>query len=379
MAHWSIRKTMGENTVRAAHPEIAALLDELTAANRPSSRTLPLPDGRANFTAQFGPVTDRPEVGAVEDRMIPVPGRRCLSASYRPAGGPARPGVSVFLHGGGWVFGDLESHDGVCRSITRRSGITTVAVHYRRAPEHPFPAGLEDAVGVVRWLAGHGAEIGVTAAPLAIVGDSSGGNLAAATALVLRDEGGSPVTFQALLYPATDPAMSTESYRENADDPFLSRDEMVWYWSQYGGGTAPADPRAALSAETDLRGLPPTYLLVAGLDPLRDEGLAFAAALRRSGVPVRCREYADMPHGFLLFAGRLSRAVDGLSEVGDEIAAALQSGGGRSAGAGAGGGGRRRGRAQSAGAGTSTARGREQAQRGGGRSTAPGRQERSTS
>ena len=379
MAHWSIRKTMGENTVRAAHPEIAALLDELAAANRPSSRTLPLPDGRANFTAQFGPVTDRPEVGAVEDRMIPVPGRLVPVRVYRPAGGPARPGVSVFLHGGGWVFGDLESHDGVCRSITRRSGITTVAVHYRRAPEHPFPAGLEDAVGVVRWLAGHGAEIGVTAAPLAIVGDSSGGNLAAATALVLRDEGGSPVTFQALLYPATDPAMSTESYRENADDPFLSRDEMVWYWSQYGGGTAPADPRAALSAETDLRGLPPTYLLVAGLDPLRDEGLAFAAALRRSGVPVRCREYADMPHGFLLFAGRLSRAVDGLSEVGDEIAAALQSGGGRSAGAGAGGGGRRRGRAQSAGAGTSTARGREQAQRGGGRSTAPGRQERSTS
>jgi acetyl esterase len=328
MAHWSIRKTMGENSVRAAHPEIAALLDELAAANRPSSRTLPLPDGRANFTAQFAPVTDYPEVGAVEDRVVPVGGRQVPVRVYRPAG-PAGPGVSVFLHGGGWVFGDLDSHDGVCRSITRGSGITTVAVHYRRAPEHPFPAGLEDAVGVVRWLAGHGAEIGVVAAPLAIVGDSSGGNLAAATALVLRDEGGSPVTFQALLYPATDPAMGTESYRENADDPFLSRDEMVWYWSQYGGGTAPADPRAALSAVTDLRGLPPTYLLAAGLDPLRDEGLAFAEALRRSGVPVRCHEYPDMPHGFLLFAGRLSRAVQGLSEIGDEIAAALQRAGGR--------------------------------------------------
>ena len=315
---------MGENTLpRVAHPEIAVLLDELIAANRPSSRTLPLPGGRANFTAQFAAVTDRPEIGEVEDREIPVGGRQVPVRVYRPAG-PARPGVSVFLHGGGWVFGDLDSHDGVCRSITRRSGITTVAVHYRRAPEHPFPAGLEDAVGVVRWLAAHGAAIGVTARPLAIAGDSSGGNLAAAAALVLRDEGDSPVAFQALLYPVTDPAMNTESYRENADDPFLSADEMVWYWSQYGGGAAPGDPRAALSAAADLRGLPPTYLMAAGLDPLRDEGLAFAEALRRAGVPVRCREYPDMPHGFLLFAGRLSRAVEGLAEVGDEIAAALR-------------------------------------------------------
>ena len=233
----------------------------------------------------------------------------------------------MFLHGGGWVFGDLQSHDGMCRSITRRSGITTVAVDYRRAPEHPFPAAVEDAAGVVRWLAAHGEQIGVAARPLAVVGDSSGGNLAAAVSLVLRDEGaaaGSPVAFQALLYPVTDPATNTESYRENADDPFLSADEMVWYWSQYGGGAAPGDPRAALSEVTDLRGFPPTYLLVAGLDPLRDEGMAFADALRRSGVRVRCREYPDMPHGFLLFAGRLSRAVEGLAEVADEIAAGLR-------------------------------------------------------
>jgi acetyl esterase len=162
---------------------------------------------------------------------------------------------------------------------------------------------------------------------MAVVGDSSGGNLAAAASLVLRDEGDSPLAFQALLYPATDPAMGTASYRENADDPFLSKDEMVWYWSQYGGGSAPDDPRAALSNVTDLRGLPPTYLLVAGLDPLRDEGLGFADALRKSGVRMRCREYPDMPHGFLLFAGRLSRAVEGLSEVADEIAAGLANAG----------------------------------------------------
>jgi acetyl esterase len=144
---------------------------------------------------------------------------------------------------------------------------------------------------------------------------------------VLRDEGDSPVAFQALLYPVTDPAMDTESYRENADDPFLSADEMIWYWAQYGDGKAPDDARAALSMASDLSGLPPTYLLTAGFDPLRDEGRAFGEALRRAGVPVHSSEYEDMPHGFLLFAGRLSRAQQGLSEVADAIAAGLGTAG----------------------------------------------------
>jgi len=314
---------MAENTLpRAAHPEVAVLLEELAASGRPSSRTLPLPDGRRNFAELIEPLAEHPEVGAVEDRALGVDGREVPVRVYRPAG-PARAGTVVFLHGGGWVFGDLESHDGLCRSLTRRSGITTVAVDYRRAPEHPFPAAVADAAGVIRWLADHGGEIGVPARPLAVAGDSSGGNLAAAAALVLRDAGGSPLAFQALLYPATDPAMNTASYAENADDPFLSAGEMAWYWSQYGGGKAPDDPRAALAAVTDLSGLPPAFLLAAGLDPLRDEGLAFADALRRSGVPVRCTEYRDMPHGFLLFAGRLSRAREGLAEAADAIAAGL--------------------------------------------------------
>ena len=313
---------MTEDSARSEHPEVGALLDELIAAGRPSSRTLPLPDGRRNFDEMIDPLTDHPEVGAVEDRAIPVGGRDVPVRIYRPAE-PATAGVAVFFHGGGWVFGDLESHDGVCRSLTHNSGITTVAVHYRRAPEHPFPAAVDDAVGVVRWLAAHGGEIGVDGRPLAVVGDSSGANLSAAVSLVLRDEGDSPVAFQALLYPVTDPAMDTESYRENADDPFLSADEMVWYWAQYGDGKAPDDPRAALSMATDLSGLPPTYLLTAGFDPLRDEGRAFGEALRRAGVPVRSSEYEDMPHGFLLFAGRLSRAQQGLSEVADAIAAGL--------------------------------------------------------
>jgi acetyl esterase len=307
---------------QAPNPEVAALLDELIASARPSSRTLPLPEGRRNFRELIAPYSRRPEVGPVTDRMIPAGGREVPVRLYRPAG-EARPGTVVFLHGGGWVFGDLDSHDGLCRSLTRGSGIVTVAVDYRCAPEHPFPAGLDDAVAVTRWLAAHGGEIGAGTGPLALAGDSSGASLAAAAAVVLRDEGGSPVRFQALLYPATDPSMSSASYRQYGDDPFLSADEMAWYWAQYGGGEILADPRAALSTLADLRGLPPAYVLVAGLDPLRDDGLAFAEALRKAGVPVHRREYPDMPHGFLLFPARLSAAVQALSEVAGAIAGAL--------------------------------------------------------
>lgn len=319
---------MAENTLpRIPHPEVTALLEELAASGRPSSRTLPLSDGRRNFAELIDPLTDYPEVQAVEDHRIEAAGHEVPVRVYRPQG-PARAGTSVFLHGGGWVFGDLRSHDGICRSLTRRSGITTVAVDYRRAPEHPFPAAAEDSAGVIRWIAEHGAEIGVAASPLAVVGDSSGGNLAAAAALIVGSDGtDTPLAFQALLYPATDPAMGTASYEENADDPFLSKDEMAWYWSKYGGGKAPEDPRAALSTVASFSGFPPTYVLAAGLDPLRDEGLAFADALRGSGVAVRCTEYRDMPHGFLLFAGRLSRAREALAEVADEIAAGLGNAG----------------------------------------------------
>ena len=307
---------------QAPNPEVAVLLDELVAGARPSSRTLPLPEGRRNFRELIAPYADRPEVGPVTDRMIPAGGREVPVRLYHPAGDP-RPGTVVFLHGGGWVFGDLDSHDGLCRSLTRGSGIPTVAVDYRCAPEHPFPAGLDDAVAVTRWLAAHGGEIGAGTGPLALAGDSSGASLAAAAAVVLRDEGGSPVRFQALLYPATDPSMSSASYRQYGDDPFLSADEMAWYWAQYGGGGIPADPRAALSTLADLRDLPPAYVLVAGLDPLRDDGLAFAEALRKAGVPVHCREYPDMPHGFLLFPARLSTAAQALSEVAAAIAGGL--------------------------------------------------------
>jgi acetyl esterase len=229
----------------------------------------------------------------------------------------------VFFHGGGWVFGDLETHDGMCRAIARRSGVALASVHYRRAPEHAYPEPLDDACGVVRWAGSFGAERGIDVTRLAVAGDSSGGNLAAATALRLRDEGGPAIRHQFLLYPALDPGMGTRSYRANADDPFLSADELEWYWNQYAPGSLRDEPYAGPSGASLIAGLPPAYVMVAGLDPLHDEGVSYAERLRGAGVPVVLSEHDEMPHGFLLFGGKLSEAVSGLDEVGDAISAAL--------------------------------------------------------
>jgi acetyl esterase len=304
--------------------EIESLLDELIAAGRPSSRTLPLPEGRANFADLIGSVTASPPVDRIEDLEVPVGDHSVPVRLYLPGSSEEPLALVVFFHGGGWVFGDIETHDGMCRAIAGRSGVALASVHYRRAPEHAFPEPLDDACGVVEWAARSSAERGFDPTRLAVAGDSSGGNLAAAVALRLRDEGGPALRHQFLLYPALDPAMDTESYRANADDPFLSADELEWYWDQYAPGSLRDDPYAGPSAAGSLAGLPPAYVLVAGFDPLHDEGVSYAERLREDGVPVVLSEHDEMPHGFLLFGGKLSGAITGLDEVADAISEAMR-------------------------------------------------------
>ena len=159
----------------------------------------------------------------------------------------------MFFHGGGWVLGGLASHDTLCRELASRAGVVLVAVDYRLAPEHPYPAGLDDCVAATRWVAGHAVELGADASSLAVAGDSSGASLAAGVALVARDTGDFAITFQALAYPALDPAMNTPSYAANADDAFLSRKEMESYWLLYLGEATPGS-RAAPGLEPDLAG-----------------------------------------------------------------------------------------------------------------------------
>jgi len=230
--------------------------------------------------------------------------------------------AALFFHGGGWMFGGLDSHDTLCRELARQAGVVLVAVDYRLAPEDPYPAGLDDCFTAACWVASHARELGVDCSRLALVGDSSGASLAAAVALRARDQGDFAVAFQALAYPALDPAMNTVSYGQNGDDPFLSRSEMESYWSLYLGDTPP-DGLAAPALAPDLAGLPPAYLLVAGRDVLRDEGIAYADRLAAAGVPTQLRRREEMVHGFLLCTAWLDAAREGIAELAAVLRAAL--------------------------------------------------------
>jgi acetyl esterase len=318
----------GTGTVHAGRDDrdrrqVAELLDALVAAGRPSSRTLPLPEGRRNFNDLVASVTSTGHVAGVEDRVLtttagPVPVR-----IYRPDQATGNGSVAMFIHGGGWVFGDLESHDGLCRALARASRAVVVAVDYRRAPGTPFPGPVEDCLSVAEWLAANSTELGVDGSRLAVVGDSSGANIAAAMTVLARDAGGPQIALQCLIYPATDPSLSSVSYAEHAEDPFLSRDEMAWYWDQYTTPEQRTDVRAAVALNHNLAGLPPAIVVTAGHDPLRDEGLAYAEALQSAGVPATVRHYPEMPHGFLLFGRYLDRAGEAITELGVQLGAKL--------------------------------------------------------
>jgi len=236
---------------------------------------------------------------------------------------PEGPAAAVYLHfhGGGMFIGAPEMNDADNLDLSRRFRLAVVSVDYRLAPEHPYPAGLDDCVAATRWVAAHAAGLGADGRRLAVAGDSAGASLAAGVSMLARDEAGPAVALQVLAYPAVDPAMDTGSYAENADDPFLSRDEMQSYWSLYLSGAEP-DRFAAPALAPDLAGLPPAYVLVAGRDVLRDEGIGYAERLAAAGVAAALRRRDDMVHGFLLCTAWLDEAREAVAE----LAAALRAG-----------------------------------------------------
>ena len=311
--------------------QLDALLSAMEAAGRPSSMSLPRPAGLRNFTELAGWLSGPGSGPAGQDRTIAGPSGPLPIRIYGPdrlsssAAGPGAAAV-MFFHGGGWVLGGLDSHDALCRELARQAGMVIVAVDYRLAPEHPYPAGLDDCTAATRWVASHAAELGAGGSGLALVGESAGASLAAGVAVRARDQGDFAVTFQALAYPALDPAMDTASYAANGDDPFLSRTEMKSYWSLYLGDTAP-DSLAAPALARDLGGLPPAYVLVAGRDVLRDEGIAYASRLAAAGVPVQLRDREEMVHGFLLYTAWLDAARDGIAELATVLRTELGSAG----------------------------------------------------
>jgi acetyl esterase len=319
MLQWSDNRTM------AASGQLDALLSSLVAAGRPSSMSLPRQQGLRNFTELAQWLAGPSSGPAGQDLSIAGPAGPVPLRVYRPGSPPRsaaeKPHVAMFFHGGGWVLGGLDSHDTLCRELATQAGVVLVAVDYRLAPEHPYPAGLDDCAGATRWVAAHAADLGADASRLAVVGDSAGASLAAAVAMVARDDRDVAVTLQVLAYPALDPAMGTRSYAVNAEDPFLSRSEMESYWSHYLGDSPPGG-LAAPGLAPDLADLPPAYVMVAGRDVLRDEGVAYAERLAASGVAVQLRRFDDMVHGFLLCTAWLDAAREGVAE----LAAALRSG-----------------------------------------------------
>ena len=259
-------------------------------------------------------------VASVEELLAPGPAGPVRVRVYRPGGEDPFAGL-VWFHGGGWVVGSLDSHDRICRALCRRAGALVCSVDYRLSPEHRFPAALEDAWAATRWAGDEAAALGLDPARLAVGGDSSGGNLAAAVALRARDAG-VPLALQALVYPVTDHRFDTGSYEGFADGYGLTREGMRWFWEQYlgpgGDGTRPeASPLRAL----DLRGVAPALVQTAEADVLRDEGEAYARRLLDAGTPATLTRYDGMVHGFLRHAGIIDRAHDAL----DEIAAAVSA------------------------------------------------------
>jgi acetyl esterase len=315
---------IGRMLPRVLDPGIQARLDAMAAVAGPPAHEVPVAEARAAHEAESrelsGPGED---VAEVRDLRVPGPAGDIPVRAYRPQTEEERPGVVAYFHGGGWCIGSIDGFDPLCRALANASGSIVVSVDYRLAPEYPFPAGLEDACTAVRWLAEHAAGLGADPARLAVAGDSAGANLATVAARRMRDEGGPPVRFQALVYPATDAALDTASYRESGEGYGLTTASMRRWWDLYLAGADGLQPDCSPLRTRDLAGMPPAFILTADRDPLRDEGELYARALEAAGVPVSLRRYDGAIHGFFrwLAATELSRRAVG--EVGAALAAAL--------------------------------------------------------
>ena len=301
-------------------PQARQIIDATNALGLPPMEQMTPAQARENMrarTAGLGPVE---AVARIEDHRVPVEGGEIIVRCYTPAGPGPFP-VHVYFHGGGWVIGDLETHDGICRSIANAAASVVASVDYRLAPEHKYPVAAEDAFAATRWVAQQGARLGIDASRMAVGGDSAGGNLAAAVTLMSRDRGGPPLALQVLVYPVTHQSFDTASYQDHADGYLLTRSAMRWFWNQYLRRPEDGvDPHASPLLARSLHGLPPALVITAEYDPLRDEGEAYAARLREAGVPVTLTRYPGMIHGFL----RMINLVDKARAARDEIAATLR-------------------------------------------------------
>ncbi|MGO4890590.1 alpha/beta hydrolase [Anaerobacillus sp. MEB173] len=303
----------------ALDPQAKFILEQMELAGAPPMETLSPEEARAS--ADFSLLAGEPEdVGSVENRLIPGPEGDIPVRVYTPKGEGPFPAL-VYYHGGGWVIGDLDTVDVPCRLLTNKANCVVISVDYRLAPEHKFPAAADDAYAAAKWAADHGSAINVDPSRIAVGGDSAGGNLAAAVALMARDKGELSLAYQLLVYPVTNHSYDTVSYFENADGYLLTKDTMVWFWDHYlRTEEDSANPYASPLQAEDLSGLPPALVLTAEFDPLRDEGEAYAKRLTEAGVSVEVKRYDGLIHGFFWMPAALEKGRESI----DLAAAALK-------------------------------------------------------
>jgi acetyl esterase len=305
------------------HPQAQAFIAEINALKRPTIAELTIADARQGLKGLLPPSDET--VAAIVDFELPGgDGQPVRARAYTPR--DAREGplpLVAWLHGGGWVTGDLDSHDATCRSLANTSGCKVIAIDYRLAPEHKFPAGLDDCHAAIAWLAAHADENGIDPRRIAVAGDSAGGNLAAAVALMARDRGPA-IAFQLLVYPVTHHAFDTPSYREYGNGYLLTEEGMRWNWNHYlPDAAAGLDPLASPLLAADLRGLPPALVVVAECDPLCDESEAYARRLADAGVPVECRRYDGMLHAFFTLGQVFDDGKAAVAHAGQALRRAL--------------------------------------------------------
>ena len=299
------------STFLALHPDMTVLLRAREAAVPPDAGASPA-EMRA-FWTRYTAATKRPHPAdmAVRDVTAPGPGGDIPLRLYRPTGAAPTPGAILYMHGGGFVLGDLDSSDTTAWSLAEQTGAVVASVDYRLAPEHPFPAAFEDCRAALHWLAETSGDLGIDGLRIAVAGDSAGGSLAAALAFCARDEGGPAIRAQVMINPCTGIDLSLPSYTDFADGPNLTTAAMIWFRDAYTPDTAGlADAYAWPAAAADFSNLPPAFVHTAEFDPIRDEGRVYAAALARAGVDVTYREARGMIHGFIRtrFAGDGGRA-----------------------------------------------------------------------
>ena len=311
------------------HPQARAVIDAFGRMNLIPPDKLPLAEARVQFmqarTPFLAPVQ---EVAVARDVSIPGPGGPLLVRVYRPLGSQPDEQLPalIYFHGGGWVFGNLDSHDPLCRAICNGVRCVVVAVDYRLAPEHRFPAALEDTLAAIRYVAANAGAMGIDGTRIAAAGDSAGGNLVAVAAIEFRDRGGPRMKLQVLLYPVTDLAMDSASYRELGEGYLLTYERMRYFREQYLQPTQDVrDWRVSPLKARDVSNLPPALILTASHDPLIDEGRAYAERLAQARVPVEYRCYEGAIHGFLTMAGAMDAGKDGTSQTVDALRRAFSA------------------------------------------------------